>query len=310
MRLKPQHSFVYITLTGMLLFLLYPAETADGVHAAMGLCFNILLPTLFPISVCTGCLMRLGAAELAGKQLGARLGALFGCSGVGFLPICLGFLGGYPLGALVLSELYQTGRLSRREALYCSALCNHAGPGFLIGALGGKLLGSPARGLALISIQILSAWLVSLLMRQKSGLRARKLTGGPKLGSVPMSEALPEALETGALAMLRLTATVAFFGALTACLERMLPLAQLPQLAQAALVGALELSNGVSKLIGAGAEGAFILAAALTAWGGFASIFRHFTRSLLSACRADHIWSAWRCKPSYRAALQAWQSAF
>ncbi|MBR6412992.1 MAG: hypothetical protein IKS21_00085 [Oscillospiraceae bacterium] len=252
---------------GILLFLLFPSAVSDGVRSGLTLCARVLIPTLFPVSVLTGCLLRMGVARFAATGLLARLGRPLGLSGVGMLPFLFGLLGGFPLGAQMLAELSRNGSLRREEALRATVLCNNAGPGFLIGALGSGILGRPELGAALLLIQLLSAWTAALLLRKGAQPCASpsKVSDGKCL---PFAQVFFPALETAAGAMLRLTATVAFFSALIACASRLLPLERLSLPVRSGVTGFLELSSGAALLSEMDGASAFVLAAAMTAWGG------------------------------------------
>lgn len=252
---------------GILLFLLFPSAVSDGVRSGLTLCARVLIPTLFPVSVLTGCLLRMGVAQFAAVGLFARLGRPLGLSGVGMLPFLFGFLGGFPLGAQMLAELSRNGSLSREETLRATALCNNAGPGFLIGALGSGILGRPQLGVALLLIQLLSAWTAALLLR-KGAPQGAASSKAPQEKALPFSQAFFPALEASAGAMLRLTATVAFFSAVMACAASVLPLERLSLPVRAGVTGFLELSGGAALLSGMEGETAFVLSAAMTAWGG------------------------------------------
>ena len=257
----------FTVTTGMLLFLFFPSAVAEGVRSGLTLCVRVLIPSLFPVSVLTGCMIRMGVARLFSQRFFPWLGRFVGLSGAGMLPFLLGLLGGFPLGAQMLAELYQNGSLNRREALRAQVLCNNAGPAFLIGAVGSGIFGQPELGAALLVIQLLSAWTAGLLLRGPAGVPP-KASKPPAEKSVPFSKAFFAALDASAKAMLRLTATVSFFSAVMACIASVLPLGQLSPPVQAGVTGFLELSGGTALLSGMERGTAFVLSAAMTAWGG------------------------------------------
>ena len=167
---------------------------------------------------------------------------------------------------MILSELCRSGRLSRQQAAHAAALCNHAGPAFLIGAVGAGVFQDARVGVKLWLIQLFSLLLTAWLLPEKhptSSAPSPRQTRRPAF-----SAAFPAALESSALAMLRLSGTVAFFAALHRVLTTLLPLAMLPQFWQAGLYGALELSGGVSLLGTLERDSAFVLSAVLCVWGG------------------------------------------
>ncbi len=255
-----------IPLAGIGLFLCFPDRTGTGVRAGLSLCAGVLVPTLFPVSVLAGCLIRMSVDAHAGQWTERRMQALFGLPGTGALPLLLGMLGGFPLGAQLAAAACETGQLTKEEAARLSGLCNNAGPAFLLGSVG-TMLGSPVLGCTLFGIQMLASLITGLLFRRPSVRRAaatQKAAGRPpSLGAI-----LPRCIGESAGAMLRLTGAVCFFQAVLSCLETILPISSLPSLWQAAVSGALELTGGLSLLRSQQGWAALPTAAALIGWGG------------------------------------------
>ena len=248
-----------------LLFLLFPARTAAGAVSGLELAGKLLIPSLFPVGALSGCLVRMGPEQSAQRLAGRAVRAWLGVSGTGAVPLLLGLLGGYPLGALLVSSLYREGRLSRSEALRLSGLCNNAGPAFLLG-VAGTVLGERRLGAALILAQLLSVLLTGLLFRE-SAPAGRTVSVLP-VRETGFADALLISIRETASNMVVLAGTVCFFQAGLACLEALLPLASLPPLPRALLAGSLELSGGVSELRGLSPQTAFPAAALLVGWGG------------------------------------------
>ena len=254
-----------LPLGGLVLLLLLPARAAAGAVAGLKLASGVLIPSLFPVGVLAGCLLRMEPENAAERLAGRAVRAVFGVSGAGAVPLILGLLGGYPLGARLVCTLYRDGRLSEAEARRLSGLCNNAGPAFLLGVVG-TVLGELRLGAALAGIQLLSVILTGLLLRAPGPAERsapRRTDAAPGFG-----DALLRSVRETALSMVVLTGTVVFFQAGLACLEALLPLASLPPLPRALLAGSLELSGGVSALLGLPAETAFPAAALLVGWGG------------------------------------------
>ena len=254
-----------LPLGGVVLFLLFPARAAAGAASGLRLAAGVLIPSLFPVGVLAGALVRLAPEGAAGPWPGRVFQALFGGSEAGAAPLVLGLLGGYPLGANLVCSLYREGRLSEAEARRLSGLCNNAGPAFLLGVVG-TVLGELRLGAALAGIQLLSVLLTGLLLREPwPVIQAAPKQGGKVPGP---GDALLSSLRDTALSMVFLTGTVVFFQAGLACLEALLPLASLPPFPRALLAGSLELSGGVNALRGLSARTAFPAASLLIGWGG------------------------------------------
>ena len=146
--------------------LLYSRPVSAAVTDSLGLCANVLLPTLFPFfvlsSLLTECRFPARARGLMPRLLG--------------LPnsmtpaVVLGAVGGYPVGARTVAQLYVQGRCSKEQAVQALAFCNNAGPAFVIGAIGGGMLADGRLGLRLWLVHLCSALLIAVLGKRKSAV--------------------------------------------------------------------------------------------------------------------------------------------
>lgn len=256
-----------LLICGIVLLLLLPAECGAGVRSGMKLCADALIPSLFPVSVLAGCLLQMKPERVAERLSGRWMKILFGLPGSCAVPFSLGLLGGFPLGAQLTATMYREGSLSRTEAIRLSMICNNAGPAFLLGAVGG-ILGGQHYGATLFLIQLLSASLCGMLLLRPDALSLQDRCESQH----PVSafwDALPSAISESVTGMLRLTGSVVFFSAVTACVSAILPLHCLPQAWASIFSGILEVSAGIELLRGSILQTAFPVAAFLVGWGGF-----------------------------------------
>lgn len=254
-------------LSGVILFLCFPADAAAGVRDGLRLVGTRLIPALFPIQVLAGCLVRMMPGAEADRSKAHDARRLWGLPGRCVLPILLGLLGGYPLGAQLIAALCRKRVLTRAEAVRLSAVCNNAGPAFLIGVIGG-ILRDPLRGAALYLIHLISLLLVGLILRPMPDRAPSRASLGRTPETLGFIQVLPEAIGDSALSMLRLAGSVAFFRAVWFGLKAVLPLSALPPGLRAGLSGFLELAGGSELLRELPVSAAFPLSAFLSGWGG------------------------------------------
>lgn len=273
-----------LLFSGLLLFFARAAVTgaADGLI----LCGCTVIPSLFPFFVLSNLLIRLGFGTRLSKLLEKPFRRLFGVSSAGVPAFLFGILGGYPLGAKTVASLYGQKQLSRQDAERLLLFCNNTGPSFFVGAVGLAVFGSPAAGLLLYGVHVLSAVLTGMLLncfRRQSHSRyaLRPVAVQPQ----PFGTAFSDAVLAACQSMLGISAFVVFFSALTAVLEqtqltrlltgalcRFLPVSQ--HLLQSLLLGGLEMTSGVMSLTGVGTTAAFCLSAAIVSWGGLCIRFQ------------------------------------
>lgn len=240
---------------GLLVGLLLAAEeTAQAVRDGLALCAGSVIPALFPFFVASGLFISLGGAESLGRLLGPLLRPL-GCGGAGGGALLLGLVGGYPVGARSVGELYRQGLCTRRQCQRLLLFCNNSGPAFIIGVAGLGCFGSLRAGLWLYLIHALSALgLAALLPRAEETAPAPLRT--PPAPLAAFLQAVQSAMET----MLRLCAFVIFFLVLLRLLTG------LTGLRHPGVLGLVELTQGILGLESNPAG--FCWAAGLLGWGG------------------------------------------
>ncbi len=256
--------------------LLWQNETASAaVRHGLALCARSVIPSLFPFFVVVSFAVGCGFFTVL-RRLGLPVGAAV------FL---MGIVGGYPVGARTVGELYRGGGLARERAETLLTFCNNAGPSFIFAIAGVGVFGSQKVGLILYGVHILSALAAGGLL---GGLRSAQNASKPnhsdmKHGSNDMKPAhcdmkmagnctktagngmkLPalfvSCVGSAAAAMVNICAFVIFFLVVMALVRQAWP--TVPPLA----LGLLELTGGITSLEASPAG--FCMAAALLGWGG------------------------------------------
>lgn len=109
---------------------LFPDVSAAAAREGVALCLQTVLPSLFPFFVLSSLLVQSDVPRLLSRAMAGVMYPLFGVSGAGASALILGLLGGYPVGARTVAELYGRGEIAREEAEQLLAFCNNSGPGF------------------------------------------------------------------------------------------------------------------------------------------------------------------------------------
>ncbi len=259
-----------------------PGEAIAGAKHGLTLCFNVIVPSLFPFFVLASLVVDLGLAAYLGRALEGLMRPLFRVSGSCAAAVALGFIGGYPVGARTALQLYQQGLCTKTEAERLLAFCNNSGPAFILGVVGAGVFGDGRIGLLLYFTHALASLLVGLLFRFYGGkeLRGKASHSQPKpIGTVTLPAAFTGAVTRSLQSTLSICAFVIFFavvlqllsayGILSALAELLSLLGFQPEWAQRLVAGLLELSSGVSSLSGgAGLAGRASMAAFMLGWAG------------------------------------------
>lgn len=151
-----------ITAAGLALLLCRSAVTS-AVSNALTLCGNVLIPSLFPFMALSAFALRADAFHAAERILSPMMRKCFKLPGCCFSVVFFGFIGGYPVGANMIAELYEAGEITQNEAKRLFSFCVNAGPAFVVSAAGGAMLGSEKAGMLMLLAIFCSSLAVGLL---------------------------------------------------------------------------------------------------------------------------------------------------
>ena len=219
---------------GMLVLILDGKTALAGARSGIELCLMTVIPALFPFIVLS--------VLLSGALLGASIPPLRPVGKILKMPagteslLLCAFLGGYPSGAVAVSEAFRAGSLSKDTAERLLSFCNNAGPAFLFGM---TLSLFPDAGAAwlLWGIHILSALAVGILIPGKESSPVKLKKGGSSIGVIKKSITV----------MATVCAWVILFRIIITFLDRWI-LWLFPPEVRVAVIGVLELSNGCCSL--------------------------------------------------------------
>lgn len=271
-------------LCATLALMFWPQESMEAAREGLRLCYNVILPSLFPFFVLSTLVVDLGLAGYIGRALEGLMRPLFNVPGACASAFALGFVGGYPVGARTALSLYQKGMCTKTEAERLLAFCNNSGPAFILGVVGAGVFASSRVGLLLYLAHAAASVCVGLLFRfyKRDGKR-RERRVSPTFEAERITTAFTGAIKNSFLSTLNICAFVVFFtvvikllflsgllpglaGLLGALLS---PLGFSTRWAERLLTGLIELTSGVWTLTGDGStSGKLSMAAFLLGWAG------------------------------------------
>ena len=246
--MKLKKILIYVFAVGAVILLVKNASNAI-VYAsdALTICFEMIVPSLFPFFICSGILIYSGFCEILAKAFQFCMYPLFRISPAGSSAFILGIVSGYPLGAITAGELYANSYLSKTEAERLLAFCNNSGPLFILGSVGIAIYTNICYGIALYIAHILAALTVGILFRFYG--RNRHSAPPTRMTSPDRSvgEIFDIALQNGIRNILTVCGAVLFFSVLSRLVLDILPLSGY---ASAIISGLLEFVTGTVKISG------------------------------------------------------------
>lgn len=236
-----QRSIFLISIALLLLSLFNMETTRQSILEGVETALRFVLPSLFPALV----LSRL-IADFAPRRLGK------------FLPVVMGLLCGFPIGAITVCRLYEKGALSHKTAQALLAVSNVTGPAFLIGSIGTGVFQNSAKGAILFALQAALSLISAALI-----LRKEPSSPPPPVSPESLSSAIVKAGES----FLGIFSCILFFSFFVSLLFRLLP--PLPPALYAFFYSVFEISGACAALRSVPSESAFSLAAFAVGWAGF-----------------------------------------
>ena len=242
-------------------FALFPEKVLYGAQTGLGLCINVVIPSLLPFMLITTCVIKSNFSRPLGALLGKFLTPLTKMSPDGCICFITGVFGGYGAGARAVYESYRQKRISRDEAEHLMAFCNNAGPLFIMGTIGVGFFSSKSVGVSLLLVQIITALICARLfslntIQGKVSVREEwnyYKKNKPSAGELIISSGI----DSGA-AIINVCVFVITFSAIL----EILPFGEYPFLS-----GILEVTRGVAEISRTGTS-QLPLISALIAWGG------------------------------------------
>ena len=239
---------------GLLLVLLSNSRLAGSyVLEGLNVWATRALPALFPFMVLSGLIIRLELAERVSKAFKPILGRLYHASLAACYVMLVGFLCGFPMGARTIAELYERGRLTKRDGKWLLAFCNNLSPAYVMGVLF-PMLGIKRMLpylLGFYGLPLIYGWILRIisLKHKKVEELDRPINIAPRDSSKPQSAmpfgtALRESIESATHAVIILGGYLAFF-----CLLNLFPHLIL-QKAQPILGLLLEVTTGLNAMEG------------------------------------------------------------
>jgi sporulation integral membrane protein YlbJ len=267
------------------MLMMFPQEGVAAAKDGLTLCYNVIIPSLFPFFVLSSLVVELGLAGYLGRSLEKVMRPLFNLSGACASAVALGFVGGYPVGAKTAISLYQNGACTKTEAERLLAFCNNSSPAFILGVVGAGVFASSSVGIFLYLAHALASVCVGLLFRfyKSGGRNRREARAAPQFQTKRLTTAFTGSVTGSFLSTLNICAFIVFFtvvikmlflsgvmGTAAAALSALLaPLGFSAEWAQRLLTGVIELSSGVWALAGSGAlAGRMSMAAFMLGWAG------------------------------------------
>ena len=125
---------------------------------------TVVLPALLPFMFFTKTLTELGVTDILASKF-KLFPKIFKVPSLAIYVFILSILSGYPVGAKIVADLYESGAISKEEAYKITTFTSNSGPMFILGSVGIGMLTSKKLGIIILISHILGALINGLIYR-------------------------------------------------------------------------------------------------------------------------------------------------
>lgn len=233
-----------LTAGACALMMIFSDGCKKGVAEGLDLCLRVLVPSLFPFMAAVGLTVKSGLCHKLGRALSKPTKLIFGLDGTFAPVIILSLIGGYPVGARAISQLYKQGAVSAKQAERAAMFAVCAGPGFLISFVGAGIYHNETVGLIILCSQILSVIILGILLNIFSRNKDSEPIHNTSVSPIPFSTAIVESARDAAGSMAGICSLVLLFSAVTGICEELIS----NQTVNDIITSALEVCSAVCTL--------------------------------------------------------------
>ncbi len=271
--LKPKIALLWTTvLLSLALLLIFPTECRNGGTNGVFLCLQVLIPSLFPFMIISSFVAKSGLAYKTPKFIDKLINSVFKLPSCAFAPILLSIIGGYPVGAATIKELYCESRLTKSQSERMAMFCVSAGPGFLLTYIGTVMTRNLRLGYILLASQILSLIILGIIARFTINPLENETTHAKKnMTHYKAGEALVYSIETAIKTSVSMCALIVIFSSVS---EIFITLCN-KNTSLIWITSLIEITNGI-KIISSGYPA--IVLAFVCGFGGFCVHFQIFVQ--------------------------------
>lgn len=206
-KIKKRTVILIILLTLLGLAVVFSSNTVNGAIEGLSLCANVIVPSLFPLTVLALFVFNSGAYTVLVKF-----------AGLDFTVWLLSALGGYPCGAILIERLYLLGVIDKKRGEKMLCFCVNAGPSFIVYTVGKIVLGNTFFGVLLLVIHLIPSFAFMLVCALTN-----KNADPQNYLKIRLCDAFVMSVKGGLEGALSLSAAVTFIFSLCGMLKSVLP---------------------------------------------------------------------------------------
>lgn len=206
-----------VTVLYMVLLIVFVKDIGEAVSNSLKVCFEVIIPSLYAFMTASGFVVSSNLYIVLSKPFGAVSRYIFRIPPEYFSVFLIGSVGGYPVGAKLLSELYGEGKIDKETAEQMLPYCYLAGPAFICSIAGIRLFSSVKIGMIIFAAIISANLIIAVICGLGRPVPTQKRIAA-KLDLSP--ENLIRSVGGGAKGMFSICAIIVFFSTVICILDK------------------------------------------------------------------------------------------
>lgn len=246
-------------------------QISEGIKKGVSLSINLVIPSMLIFIILSNFIMNTKLKYTLARPFRLLGKYIFRLSDSKLSIVILSLIGGYPVGARLLSNAVNKNELSAKEASLMLSFCVNCGPAFLIGGIGGGAFNSSLIGLYLYLSQVIACFAVGFISRFFIKIKPISLPSSdmPKaMSKNKLKTSLSSAFVSSVTDAIRAMAVICGFVVVFCAFMPLLESAFSQFFNTSLLKGLLEVTIGCSSLSDFSAITGITLAAVFTSFGG------------------------------------------
>lgn len=126
---------------------------------------KILVPTLLPFFILTKLFASSGMIQPLTVLFAPVTKKLYKCPKISAYVFLMSILTGYPVGSKLVADLYNSGQISKNDAIKTTSFTSNSGPMFILGSVGIGMFANKTMGIIILISHIIGALLNGLIYR-------------------------------------------------------------------------------------------------------------------------------------------------
>lgn len=157
--------YAFVIVAMIVALILNPPRYIQSVYNGLILFATNVLPALFPFFFFTKLLTAVGTANLLAELFKTPARRLYNTPPSSSYILVMSMLSGYPIGAKLIADFYESGLLSTKEARSISAFASTSGPLFVLGTVASLMFKNINIGYIILAAHYIGAILNGLIYR-------------------------------------------------------------------------------------------------------------------------------------------------